>query len=302
MSKKDNTSTDRNMDEILDSALDELYSGSSSSDEEEEEEVATAIQGSANRVAATSSSSGTPTEGESSTTSSGKGSLSEEQHPATVEDAVAKMLQSMGGISSNTTTANNDKDHDFMEQLMKEMEQHATIMASQPNDNSEYDSMFNNVMNQLLAKDIMYEPMKQITEAFPKFLQQKKDKLSNEEYQRYVNIPCTSLLFYFSSLVPFSFLHQTCPICYSFSFQPCGLLYRYGHQYQHFQRLIHVYETDPENYEKLTELMQEIQQYGQPPPEILQEVAPDLKFNSDGLPIVEDMVLPPGMDQECCIM
>ena len=116
--------------------MDELYSGSSSSDEEDEEEVATGVQGSANSVATTSSSSGTPTEGESSTTSSGKGSLSEEQHPATVEDAVAKMLQSMGGISSNTTTANNDKDHDFMEQLMKEMEQHATIMASQPNGNS----------------------------------------------------------------------------------------------------------------------------------------------------------------------
>ncbi len=63
-----------------------------------------------------------------------------------------------------------------------------------------------------------------------------------------------------------------------------------------------MYETDPENYEKLAELIQDIQQYGQPPPEILQEVAPDLKFNSDGLPIVEDMSLPPGLDQECCIM
>lgn len=48
--------------------------------------------------------------------------------------------------------------------------------------------------------------------------------------------------------------------------------------------------------------MQDIQQYGQPPPEILQEVAPDLKFNSDGLPTVEDMPFPTDLDKECSIM
>ncbi len=63
-----------------------------------------------------------------------------------------------------------------------------------------------------------------------------------------------------------------------------------------------MYETYPGIYKKLAELTQDIQRYGQPPPEILQEVAPDLKFNSDGLPIVEDMSLPPGLDLECCIM
>jgi signal recognition particle GTPase len=139
-------------------------------------------------------------EGEDSRT--GREHMTEQNLPS-VEDVVAKMLQNMSGISGTTTHHNENgtvyKEHDAVEQLMKEMERHATTMAGEMNSNSDYDSMFNSVMNQLLAKDIMYEPMKQITDAFPKFLQQQRDKLSDEEYQRYGSEapPCTSPSFFF---------------------------------------------------------------------------------------------------------
>ena len=47
---------------------------------------------------------------------------------------------------------------------------------------------------------------------------------------------------------------------------------RYGTQYQYFQRIVAVYETEPDNYPRLMELMSDIQEYGQPPSEIIKEV------------------------------
>ena len=100
-----------------------------------------------------------------------------------------------------------------------------------------------NVMKQLLDRDIMYEPMKEVCTRFPKYLAEHKDTLSPEEYTRY------------------------------------------GTQYQYFQRIVHVYETEPNNFDRLMELMQDIQEYGQPPVEIIQELAPELEFDAEGMPM-----------------
>ena len=37
------------------------------------------------------------------------------------------------------------------------------------------------------------------------------------------------------------------------------------------------------------ELMQDVQQYGQPPAEIIKELAPGLEFNDEGLPVMPNM-------------
>ena len=39
----------------------------------------------------------------------------------------------------------------------------------------------------------------------------------------------------------------------------------YGKQYQVFQKLLAVYDTEPDNFARLMELMFDMQQYGQPP-------------------------------------
>lgn len=46
------------------------------------------------------------------------------------------------------------------------------------------DAVVNGMMQQLLSKDIMYEPMKQVTEKFPLWLEEKKDFLSEDEYNK----------------------------------------------------------------------------------------------------------------------
>ncbi|OEU16866.1 Pex19 protein, partial [Fragilariopsis cylindrus CCMP1102] len=104
-------------------------------------------------------------------------------------------------------------------------------------------------MEQLLSKELMYEPMKQVTEKFPLWLEQNKNKISEKEWNQRNN------------------------------------------QYGCFQKLVQVYEEqDNDNSSnnnnnngttstgRLLELMQQVQEYGQPPCEIINEIAPGLEL------------------------
>ena len=74
-------------------------------------------------------------------------------------------------------------------------------------------------------------------------------------------------------------------------------------QYECFQQLVRTYETEPNNTAKLADLMQAVQEYGQPPPEIIRDIAPGMELDEDGLPKFDATNLPfPGADDECRIM
>ena len=127
------------------------------------------------------------------------------------------------------------------------------------------DDFMDGMMEQLLSKELMYEPMKQVTEKFPAWLETKKDKLSPEEWDQR------------------------------------------NRQYSCFQKLIEAYEGDKSGHQtsKLLDLMQEVQEYGQPPPEIINEIAPGLELDGEGLPKMNGM--PPFLggnpgEEECRIM
>eukprot|EP00803_Ostreobium_quekettii_P005679 evm.model.scf_1759.6 EVM.evm.TU.scf_1759.6 scf_1759:33520-34427(-) len=49
---------------------------------------------------------------------------------------------------------------------------------------------------------------------------------------------------------------------------------RFRKQYEYMQQIIELYERDPDNTIELMSLMQQVQQYGQPPQEIVDQVAP----------------------------
>jgi peroxin-19 len=127
------------------------------------------------------------------------------------------------------------------------------------------DDFMDGMMEQLLSKELMYEPMKQVTEKFPAWLESKKVELSPEEWDQR------------------------------------------NRQYSCFQKLIEAYEGDESGHQttKLLDLMQEVQEYGQPPPEIINEIAPGLDLDGEGLPKMNGM--PPFLggnpgEEECRIM
>lgn len=102
------------------------------------------------------------------------------------------------------------------------------------------ESMVETMMQQLLSKEILHEPMKEIGERYPIWLTQNKAKLTDEEYTRY------------------------------------------SRQYELIRDLNQVYETEPDNFNKVVELMQKMQECGQPPNDIVQELAPDFDLSALG--------------------
>ncbi|XP_074317434.1 peroxisome biogenesis protein 19-2-like [Silene latifolia] len=136
----------------------------------------------------------------------------------------------------------------MMEEWVKQFEE---LAGSQ-----DMESMVETMMQQLLSKDILYEPMKEIGERYPKWLEDHKSSLSPTDYERF------------------------------------------SHQYELIQELNGVYDSDPGNFTRIVELMQKMQECGQPPNDIVSELAPDFDISSLGQ-------LSPEMleaQQNCCIM
>jgi peroxin-19 len=78
----------------------------------------------------------------------------------------------------------------------------------------------------------------------------------------------------------------------------------YGKQFQLFQKLVAVYETEPDNFPALMEMMHDLQETGQPPKEIVKKLAPGLDLGADGLPTIpsmgEGVPSMPGMPAGAC--
>ena len=102
------------------------------------------------------------------------------------------------------------------------------------------ESIVETMMQQLLSKEILHDPMKEIGERYPRWLEDHKASLSTEDYMRY------------------------------------------SHQYELIKDLNEVYENDSTNFNKIVELMQKMQECGQPPSDIVQELAPDFDLASLG--------------------
>ncbi|KAL5064301.1 hypothetical protein RYX36_026038 [Vicia faba] len=137
----------------------------------------------------------------------------------------------------------------MMEDWVKQFEE---LAGSQ-----DMESIVETMMQQLLSKEILAEPMKEIGERYPKWLEDHKASLSQEEYDRY------------------------------------------SQQYGLIRNLNEVYEKDSGNFTKIVELMQKMQDCGQPPNDIVQELAPDFDLASLGQlsPEMSD-----GSQPNCSIM
>jgi len=71
----------------------------------------------------------------------------------------------------------------------------------------------------------------------------------------------------------------------------------YSLQFEYITEICKLYETAPDQVDKIVDLMQKMQETGQPPPELVKQMAPDLELNSNGSPS-----LPPLDDKNCLIM
>jgi peroxin-19 len=134
---------------------------------------------------------------------------------------------------------------DNIDQLVNEME-----------NKPEMQQMMSEVVEKLVSKDVLYEPMKEMRDQYPVYLTANKDKISAEEYTRCVK------------------------------------------QQQIVTSICAAYEANPPNVMAVMDLMQQLQETGQPPTEIIKGLAPDMDMNEEGMPQLPEEL----GGKNCCVM
>jgi peroxin-19 len=179
----------------------------------------------------------------------GKQKVPKDSHVTEALDKLREQTrETVKGLESMATPGGDDPNNAMMEDWVKQFEE---LAGSQ-----DMESIVETMMQQLLSKEILHEPMREIGERYPKWLEEHKASLSKEEYDRYY------------------------------------------HQYELIKELTVVYETDSENFNKIMDLMQKMQECGQPPSDIVQELAPDFDLSTLGQ-LSPEMLDPQG---KCSIM
>ncbi|KAJ3117607.1 hypothetical protein HDU96_006205 [Phlyctochytrium bullatum] len=121
--------------------------------------------------------------------------------------------------------------------------------------------MFEGMMQQIMSKDLLYEPMKDLVAKYPEWLDANKGTVSEEDFARYQK------------------------------------------QLTIIQDIVTVYDSNLEAEEetkRVTDLMQQMQECGNPPEAIMQELAPGMEIGADGMPKVPSSGAPGG--QDCVVM
>jgi peroxin-19 len=124
--------------------------------------------------------------------------------------------------------------------------------------NPELGGVMEQMMNQIMSKDVLYAPMKELQDKYPAWLATKGTAL------------------------------------------PPADLDRYQRQFAYVQRICVLYEKDSQDQAHILQLLQEMQELGQPPPELVKELAGG-EYNQDS-PDPLGLGLPPGADKNCSVM
>lgn len=98
-------------------------------------------------------------------------------------------------------------------------------------------------MSTLLSKEVLYEPLQQISMRYPSYLAAAREQ----------GVPAEALE-------------------------------RYTRQASLVADLLSVFDRNPQDADRVMQLMQDMQRCGAPPAEIMRDIAPDLKLGADGMP------------------
>ena len=82
------------------------------------------------------------------------------------------------------------------------------------------------------------------------------------------------------------FQYRSLSLTFLFCFIHVYVIYRHRRCQQNecFQKIVQIYETEPIDMKQLIGLMQEVQEYGQPPTDIIQAIAPGIELDDNGIP------------------
>nr|CAG8454755.1 120_t:CDS:2 [Entrophospora candida] len=169
-----------------------------------------------------------------------------------------KINQTMDKLqnSSEQASITEESTDILMEEMLKHLENMGLTEDNIDGMCGGMDKIMESMMGTLASKEYLYEPMKEFHKKYSKWLNEKYGKVSQIDYENFKK------------------------------------------QSDCIKKIIEEYESpdfDSNNEQQnqvIVNLMQELQELGQPPPEILQDFAPDLSFDENGLPNLSNADLP----------
>ncbi|KAG0042391.1 Peroxisome chaperone and import receptor [Gryganskiella cystojenkinii] len=165
---------------------------------------------------------------------------------ASFQDRIAKTMDKLKDSSDQVDAqVAEESEEALMAEMMKQMEGMA--------EGGDFQNVLEGMMEQLMSKDILYEPMLDLQQKYPQWLKDNKDKISESEYARYEK------------------------------------------QYGYVKEIVEFFDRpdfddkSDSQAKSVIDLMQGMQDCGQPPADILDELAPGLEMGTDGIPKMPDM-------------
>ncbi|KAJ3056635.1 hypothetical protein HK097_005559 [Rhizophlyctis rosea] len=157
-------------------------------------------------------------------------------------DPALQKLAAGGGTAEDTRPdpAIPGFDDETMEQMMKELE---AMMSS-----GDFENQFGGMMDQLMSKELLHEPMKDLAAKYPEWMVANASKVPAEEMEKYRR--------QHDIIKEIVAIYDACPET----------------------------ETTAEDSQRVAELMRKMQECGNPPEEILQELAPGMAMGTDDMP------------------
>lgn len=143
------------------------------------------------------------------------------------------------------------------------IEAHAQAQGPAQGQGEDFMPMMQDMMQTLLSKNVLYPSLKEISGKYPAFLAANENNLEAKEMEQYKK--------------QFELMTTICKL------------------YEE-EQVGDTPGTKSQRFEKLLDLMQQMQELGQPPKDIVGEMAPGLEFDEHGIPKL------PGMGSQCLLM
>ncbi|XP_064617802.1 peroxisomal biogenesis factor 19-like isoform X2 [Liolophura sinensis] len=173
------------------------------------------------------------------------------------QEFAAALAQALSGMAQN---AEGLKEPMSEEEMLRSLS--GLGLGGAAGDDTDFMPMMQDMMKNLLSKEVLYPSLKEISEKYPKWLEENKEKTDPKEFENYQK------------------------------------------QYMLMSHICTQFEADDssdpesvqnERFEKILDLMQQMQELGHPPKDIVGEMAPGLEFDENGVPKLPT-------PEQCCVM
>ena len=172
-----------------------------------------------------------------------------------LEETMERLQSSSDKVEAEVNSGAGLADDPMLAQMMKELDQLG--------DGEGFQQMIDTMMQELMSKELMFEPLKDLADKYPKWLEENKSELTTDQYAQY-----ETQLAYCKQIIA-----------------------------------LYEQDEDPAKradvLKQVSTLMQKMQDCGSPPEAILKDLAPGLEFGEDGLPKLGEAL---GQGGDCSIM